>query len=126
MTEHKWKEGEADSAGKREAFRLDSSRVAQEAAMWNSDSVRHKAALKACNATNDVRECLLVRHGWPGDRATRAADSLWSRAGDRHRREVQSCVRGRNPIGSCLMLNYKWNARLAMATEDSVRRARMR
>ena len=126
MTEHKWKEGPADSAGKREGFRIDSMRVAQEAAMWNSDSVRHKAALKACAKTNDARECLLVRHGWPADRATRSADSLWARDAAAHGRQIRSCSRSQGPIASCLMLNYKWNAPRAMATEDSVRRARLR
>ncbi len=126
MTEHKWKDGPADSAGKREAFRLDSMRAAQEAAMWNSDSVRHKAALKACNATNDAKECLLVRHGWPADRAARAAESVWARDAATHGRQIRSCSRSQGPIASCLMLNYKWNAPRAMATEDSVRRARLR
>ena len=126
MTEHKWKEGPADSAGKREASRIDSMRVAQEALLWNSDSVRHKAALKACAKTNDVRECLLVTHGWPPDRATRAADSLWARDAQTHARQIRSCARAQGPVASCLMLNYKWNAARAMATEDSVRRAKLR
>ena len=126
MTEHKWKDAPADSAGKREAFRIDSMRTVQEAAMWASDSVRHKAALKACSATNDARECLLVRHGWPADRATRAADSMWARDASTHGRQIRSCSRSQGPIASCLMLNYKWNAPRAMATEDSVRRARLR
>ena len=126
MTEHKWKEGPADSAGKREASRIDSMRVAQEALLWNSDSVRHKAALKACAKTNDVRECLLVTHGWPPDRATRAADSLWARDAQTHARQIRSCARAQGPVASCLMVNYKWNAARAMATEDSVRRAKLR
>lgn len=126
ISEHAWKEGPADSAGRREAHRLDSVRTQQEDSLWNLDSERHKAALRQCNTTNDLRECLLVRFGWSEARATRASDSIWSRNADRHLREVRSCERGRNPIASCLMLNYKWNARRAMATEDSVRRARMR
>jgi hypothetical protein len=126
ISEHDWKEGPADSAGRLEARRLDSVRTAQEEALWNADSVNHKAALKQCGAGNDPRECLLVRFGWDADRATRAADSIWARNADRHLREVRSCARGKNPIASCLMLNYKWNATRAMATEDSVRRARMR
>ena len=126
MTEHKWKERPADSAGKREAFRIDSMRIAQEAMLWNADSERHKAALKTCAKTNDVRECLLVNHGWPADRATRAADSLWARDGQTHARQIRSCTRAQGPVASCLMLNYKWNAARAMATEDSVRRARLR
>jgi hypothetical protein len=126
LSEHKWKEHEADSAGKLRAHELDSTRTSQEAAMWNSDSVRHKAALRECGRTNDMKECLLVRYGWPSDRATRTADSAWQRNAALHGREIKSCQRGRNPVASCLMLSYKWNAQRAMATEDSLRRARAR
>jgi hypothetical protein len=73
-----------------------------------------------------MKECLLVRYGWPQDRATRTADSAWQRNAAQHAREVTSCRRGRNPVASCLMLNYKWNAQRAMATEDSLRRLRLR
>lgn len=125
-SEHGWKDAEADSAARREARQLDSTRTAQEDSMWNADSADHRAALRQCGIGNDVKECLLLRFGWSDARATRAADSLWARNADRHLREVRSCARGRNPMASCLMLNYKWNAPRAMATEDSVRRARMR
>jgi hypothetical protein len=126
ISEHKWKDGPADSAGKREAQRIDSLRAAQDDSLWNAERARHAAELKTCSATNDVQECLLVRAGWPVARAARAADSIWTRNADRHMREVRSCARAQGPVASCLMLNYKWNARLALATEDSVRRARMR
>ena len=126
VTEHKWKDAPADSAGRQEAHRIDSLRTAQDDALWNSESARHNAELKTCSATSDVQECLLVRAGWPSARAARASDSIWTRNADRHAREVRSCARAQGPIASCLMLNYKWNARLALATEDSVRRARMR
>jgi hypothetical protein len=126
ISEHDWKETEADSAARREAHQLDSTRTAQEDSMWNADAASHRAALKQCLTGNDVKECLLVRFGWSDARASHAADSLWMRNADAHLREVRSCARGRNPMASCLMLNYKWNARRAMAAEDSVRRARMR
>jgi hypothetical protein len=125
-SDHKWKDAAADSAARLKQHELDSARTAQEAAIWNSDSARHKAALRECGKSNDMKECLLVRYGWPQDRATRTADSAWQRNAAQHAREVTSCRRGRNPVASCLMLNYKWNAQRAMATEDSLRRLRLR
>jgi hypothetical protein len=126
ISEHKWKDAAADSAARRRQHELDSARTAQEEALWRSDSVRHKVALRDCGKTNDMKECLLVRYGWPQDRATRTADSAWRRNAAAHIREVKSCQRGRNPVASCLMLNYKWNAARAMATEDSLRRLGLR
>jgi hypothetical protein len=127
VADHKWAEAQADSAARRRAQELDSLRAVQDDSVWNADSSRHRAELRQCNrGTDDIRECLLVRAGWPDARATRTADSLWQRNAQQHGRAVRSCARGRNPIASCLMLNYKWNARRALATEDSVRRAQMR
>lgn len=125
-TEHKWKDAEADSAARLRQHELDSTRTAQEEAMWRSDSARHRTAVRDCTKGNDVKECLLVRYGWPQERATRTADSAWQRNAAQHGREIRSCQRGRNPVASCLMLNYKWNAARAMATEDSLRRLRLR
>jgi hypothetical protein len=126
LSEHKWKEPAADSAGKKRAHELDSTRTAQETSLWNADSAQHKAALRECTKGNDVKECLLLRFGWSQERATHTADSMWQRNASQHAREIRSCQRGRNPIASCLMLNFKWNASRALATDDSVRRAQMR
>jgi hypothetical protein len=125
-SEHGWKDAAADSAGRVRQRELDSTRQWQEDSMWNADSARHKAELRQCSSGDDVHECLLVRFGWGTDRAGRAADSLWARNAQRHARETRACASSRSAIASCLMLNYKWSARRALATEDSIRRARMR
>jgi hypothetical protein len=124
--DHKWKDREADSAGRRKAQELDSARAAQEQTLWDRDAARHTAELRECAKGSDMRECLLVRFGWGTERATRTADSVWQRNSAQHAREVRSCERGRNPVASCLMLNYKWNAQRAFAAEDSLRRAHLR
>jgi hypothetical protein len=125
-TEHDWDDAKADSAGKARQAELDAERQRQDDSLWNASGSQHQAAVRECGRAPDLRECLLLRYGWPEARATRTADSLWMRNADAHAREVRACVRGRNPVASCLMLNYKWNAQRAFAAEDSLRRAHVR
>lgn len=125
VTDHDWDDSAADRAGRRRAHELDSIRTWQEDSAFNVDSVQHKRDIRECSGGDIMRDCLKLR-GWPDDRATRAADSLWRRDAARHLLQARSCAtQRREPIASCLVLHYRWSNERALATQDSIQRARM-
>lgn len=124
-SDHGWDDSTARGASIVRAHQLDSIRVWQEDSAWNTDSTLHRADVRGCRSGDQMRECLKLR-GWPDDRASRIADSLWNRDTARHLVQIRSCLNRREgPIAACLTLWYKWNNERALATQDSVMRARM-
>jgi hypothetical protein len=125
VSDHNWKDSAADAAGAGRAHELDSIRQFQEDSAWNVDRVQHRADVRGCSGGDQMRECLRSR-GWPDARALRTADSLWAADAGRHRDQVRRCAGQRAaPIASCLVLNYRWSNERALATQDSVVRARL-
>src|SRR6266550_2406916 len=79
-------------------------------------------------------QCLVSLYKWRlGDaqkaadaRANAAQDSAWNAELPKHRRELQTCMAKRDfNLSSCLTLYYKWDPDGALATADSVTRARL-
>ena len=125
VSDHKWKDPAADSAGAGRAHELDSIRQFQEDSAWNVDRVQHRADIRTCSGGDVMRECLRSR-GWPDARALRTADSAWASDAGRHRDQVRRCASQRTaPIASCLVLNYRWGNDRALAVQDSIVRARL-
>lgn len=128
VTEHRWKEPAADSAGRARERELDSLRALREDSVWTLDAQRHRRELRECMAMlGEVRDCLLG-YGWPEARARRASDSAWRADSAAHRRQIGDCLRRERTanISACLQLYYKWTPERALATNDSVRRAQLR
>lgn len=124
-SDHKWADSAADRAGRARAHELDSTFAWQQDSAFNVDAAQHRQDIRACSSGDVVRECLMLR-GWPDDRATRAADSLWRKDLARHLVQVRSCAgQNREPIASCLVLHYRWSNPRALATQDSIQRARL-
>ena len=64
--------------------------------------------------------------GWPLPRVKAAQDSVWNAESPKHRRELQTCMAKRDfNLSSCLTLYYKWDSDRAIATADSVTKARL-
>jgi hypothetical protein len=54
------------------------------------------------------------------------SDSLWNTELPKHRRELESCMNKRDMnLSSCLTLYHKWESDRALATADSIARARL-
>jgi hypothetical protein len=124
-SDHKWADSAADRAGRLRAHELDSTFAWQQDSAFNVDAVQHRKDIRECSSGDVVRDCLKLR-GWPDDRAARAADSLWRKDLARHLVQVRTCAgQRREPIASCLVLHYRWSSPRALATQDSIQRARM-
>src|SRR5881397_929586 len=53
-------------------------------------------------------------------------DSVWNLGAAKHKRDFQACMAKRDfNLSSCLTLYYKWDSERALATADSVTRARL-
>ena len=87
---------------------------------------KHKNDLQSCQrGSGQLYSCLLVA-GWPLRRVKAASDSIWNSEMPAHRRELQACMAKRDfNLSSCLTLYYKWDSERALATADSVTRARL-
>jgi hypothetical protein len=121
-----WDSLPAESAGAIRAAVLDSMFRWQADSTWRADDATHAADVRRCaGRRGDLAQCLRLV-GWPADRATAVAESLWNTRSEEHRRQVERCVRGSagGNIADCLMLYYKWDATRALAANDSVQRAR--
>jgi hypothetical protein len=121
---HGWDPAEARLAAGRQERASDSLKTWHEDSLWRAEADLHRRQLSQCRS-GDVTGCLLSQ-GWPEARAKAAAESLWARDASAHRRQVRDCAnrRGVNPA-SCLMLYYQWTSPRALATADSIMRARM-
>ena len=121
-----WKLDEATRAAQARAHELDSLKTWREDSVWHLDVAKHRSDLRNCTSRTDpVKDCLLVA-GWPLSRVRAAADSIWTAELPKHRRELQTCMAKKDfNLSSCLTLYYKWDSDRALATADSVTRARL-
>ena len=123
---YRWTIADATTAAQARHRELDSLKTWREDSVWNLDAARHKTDLQRCRRANEpLNNCLLVA-GWPVSRVRHTTDSLWNAELPEHRRELQACMRRREVnLSSCLTLYYKWDSERALATADSVTRARL-
>jgi len=123
---YKWKVDEATQAAQDRAYELDSLKTWKEDSVWALDAAKHRSDLRNCTSRSEpLKDCLLIA-GWPLSRVRAAADSVWTAELPQHRRELQTCMAKRDfNLSSCLTLYYKWDSDRALATADSVTRARL-
>ena len=122
-----WDSLPAESAGAVRAAELDSMYRWQADSTWATDQATHDADLERCaTRRGDLSQCLRLA-GWPAERATTVAESLWNTRAEDHQRQIERCVQGSagGNIADCLMLYYKWDSGRALAANDSVQKARM-
>jgi hypothetical protein len=121
-----WKPAEAQQVATARAKELDSLKTWQEDSVWALGAAKHKRDLQGCvRGTEQLNNCLLVA-GWPLRRVRTTTDSVWNAELPKHRRELQTCMAKRDfNLSSCLTLYYKWDSDRALATADSVTRARL-
>jgi len=121
-----WSVADAQKTATDRAHELDSLKTHQEDSVWALGSAKHKRDLQSCQHGDDqLRNCLLVA-GWPLSRVKATQDSMWNAELPTHRRELQTCIAKRDfNLSSCLTLYYKWDSERALATADSVTRARL-
>jgi len=121
-----WSVADAQTAATARAHELESLKTHQEDSVWALGSAKHRADLQKCpHADDQLRSCLLVA-GWPLSRVKATQDSMWNAELSTHRHELQTCVAKRDfNLSSCLTLYYKWDSDRALATADSVTRARL-
>ena len=121
-----WKPVEAQQVAIARARELDSLKTWQEDSVWALGAAKHKRDLQTCQrGSEQVNNCLLVA-GWPLRRVNTTTDSIWKAELPKHRRELQTCMAKRDfNLSSCLTLYYKWDSDRALATADSVTRARL-
>ncbi|HEX9703970.1 MAG TPA: hypothetical protein VGA20_01835 [Gemmatimonadales bacterium] len=123
---YRWKPAEARPAAETRSQQLATIRQRREDSVWARGAAQRRDEIRSCEDP-DLARCLLVRFGWPEQRAGAAADSVWQANVPRHRREIQECSAQRqSSVGSCLMLRHKWPTQRALALDDSIQRARMR
>ena len=123
---YRWKVDEATNAAQARAHELDSLKTWQADSVWALSADKHRRDLQKCtHGTEPLKDCLLIA-GWPLSRVRAATDSVWSAELPTHRRELQTCMAKRDfNLSSCLTLYYKWDSDRALATADSVTRARL-
>lgn len=123
---YRWKVDEATTAAQARARELDSLKTWREDSVWALDAAKHRSDMQKCSrGTEPLKECLLIA-GWPLGRVRAATDSVWNAELPKHRRELQTCMAKRDfNLSSCLTLYYKWESDRALATADSVTRARL-
>ena len=123
---YRWKVDEATRAAQARAHELDSLKTWQEDSVWAMSADKHRRDLHRCTGgTEPLKDCLLIA-GWPLSRVRAATDSVWNSDLPAHRRELQTCMAKRDfNLSSCLTLYYKWDSDRALATADSVTRARL-
>lgn len=123
---YRWKVDEATKAAQDRARELDSLKTWHGDSIWALSADKHRRDLQNCTrGTEPLKDCLLVA-GWPLSRVRAASDSVWNAEIPKHRRELQTCMAKRDfNLSSCLTLYYKWDSDRALATADSVTRARL-
>jgi len=123
---YRWKVDEATNAAQARAHELDSLKTWQADSVWALSADKHRRDLQNCtHGTEPLKDCLLIA-GWPLSRVRATTDSVWSAELPTHRRELQTCMAKRDfNLSSCLTLYYKWDSDRALATADSVTRARL-
>ena len=126
VTLYHWKVADATKAANARVAELDSLKGWRDDSLWSLDAAKHRRDLQTCTrGTDPLKDCLLVA-GWPLRRVSSAVDSVWNSELPKHRRELQTCMAKRDfNLSSCLTLYYKWDSDRALATADSVTRARL-
>jgi hypothetical protein len=121
-----WSPADAHKAATDRAQELESIKAHQDDSVWALDQAKHRRDLQSCRSSDDqLKNCLLVA-GWPLHRVNAAQDSIWTADLPKHRHELQTCMAKRDfNLSSCLTLYYKWDSDRALATADSVTRARL-
>jgi len=121
-----WRLTDAQKAASSRAHETDSIRTSQDDSVWHLSAAKHKNDLQSCQrGSEQLYSCLLVA-GWPLRRVKATSDSIWNSELPKHRRELQACMAKRDfNLSSCLTLYYKWDSERALATADSVTRARL-
>lgn len=121
-----WKLPEAQKAAIARAHETDSIRTWQDDSVWGLGAAKHARDLQSCRrGSEQINNCLLIA-GWPIRRVRTTTDSMWNAELPKHRRELQACMAKRDfNLSSCLTLYYKWDSDRALATADSVTRARL-
>ena len=123
---YRWKVDEAQRAAQDRAREMDSLKTWHEDSIWALSADKHKRDLQNCRrGSEQLRDCLLIA-GWPLSRVRATNDSIWNAELPKHRRELQTCMSKKDfNLSSCLTLYYKWDSDRALATADSVTRARL-
>ncbi|HKA58023.1 MAG TPA: hypothetical protein VKD28_05370 [Gemmatimonadales bacterium] len=123
---HRWKIADAQRAATDRHRELDSIKDWHEDSAWAIENSKHRRDLENCRRTPEaLGNCLLVA-GWPLSRVRETSDSLWNAEQPKHRRELESCLNKRDMnLASCLTLYHKWESDRALATADSIARARL-
>lgn len=123
---HRWKVADAQRAATDRHRELDSIKDWSADSAWAIESAKHKRDLQNCRSTPEqLGNCLLVA-GWPLSRVQETSDSLWNAELPKHRRELEACMAKRDMnLSSCLTLYHKWESDRALATADSIARARL-
>jgi hypothetical protein len=123
---HRWKIADAQRAATDRHRELDSIKDWREDSAWGIETAKHRRDMETCRRTPDqLANCLLVA-GWPLSRVRETSDSLWNTELPKHRRELESCMNKRDMnLSSCLTLYHKWESDRALATADSIARARL-
>ncbi|HTI06532.1 MAG TPA: hypothetical protein VL549_14605 [Gemmatimonadales bacterium] len=126
VTLYHWKVADAQKAANARVAELDSLKGWRDDSIWSLDAAKHRRDVQTCTHGNEqLKDCLLVS-GWPLKRVTNTVDSVWDSELPKHRRELQTCLAKRDfNLSSCLTLYYKWDSDRALATADSVTRARL-
>jgi hypothetical protein len=121
-----WRLPAAQKAATARAHETDSIKTWQEDSVWGLSAPKHKSDLQSCRRMSEqINNCLLIA-GWPIRRVKRTTDSIWTAELPKHRHELQLCMAKRDfNLSSCLTLYYKWDSDRALATADSVTRARL-
>ncbi|HET8712335.1 MAG TPA: hypothetical protein VFM23_01480 [Gemmatimonadales bacterium] len=123
---YRWKVDDATRAAQARAQELDSLKRWRDDSVWALDAAKHKRDYQNCTRREEpLKDCLLIA-GWPLSRVRATVDSQWNAELPKHRRELQTCMAKRDfNLSSCLTLYYKWESDRALATADSVTRARL-
>ena len=121
-----WRLPEAQKAASARAHETDSIRTSQDDSVWGLSAAKHKNDMQSCQrGSEQLYSCLLVA-GWPLRHVKATTDSIWNAELPKHRHELQTCMSKRDfNLSSCLTLYYKWDSERALATADSVTRARL-
>src|SRR2546430_12870539 len=95
-----WKVADAQRAANERAYEMDSIKTWKEDSVWQLDAAKHKRDLQNCRRGKDPLDACLLVAGWPVDRVTATADSLWQGEGPPQPRGVGGGP-GKRQINPC-------------------------
>ena len=125
-TDHSWPTSDAERAARGRQHEIDSIANVRLDSINRADIGLHRQQIAQCKNEDDFATCL-ESLGWTPQAAAVAADSTWHAADATHRTDLRRCVaQTKTSVSSCLMLYYRWPPSRALATNDSIQRARIR